>query len=560
MVRCAYELFEWSINMKNLTKVYLYQRFSSPKQELGSSLYRQGDEQRAWLERNKDWAVEAGLYEDKGLSGHTGAHLDKGSLGRLVNDIEIGRVRHGSIILVERFSRLSRMKVSETQELLRKIWKAGVTIVTAKDDARYGPEGEDDLGIQVKLLVEIHGAFSESQNRKERVLGSYNKRRDEARKGITPNIRKPFWLNSDGTVNDKHVVIKDMFELYLSGNGQRNILNQLKDKYPDLLEVQRMNPSTVIKWITSDVVLGYWRINEVERYKVYKAAVDESIYYKAQTVHEKRLHKNVNPNREWHLSGLVQCGHCGNGCSIQKSKHSWPVLRCSYKQRLARNACSSKGIFPYLLPLYFFRSNLEHFFLARLMELSQNEKANLTVSKLDIEIIKCNEKLQVLENKLLSSENEMINSLLKVMEKITAQLNELKGQREEAYSIATGNSILNWVDLKDITSDSKRLNLLFQRLDSKMVIKDDEVSFDHGDLRKTIKYLGYSRKDEAYRIEKNYADMGDLEDEHAVIFIDDQIVAYDELANMLEKMGEVTQLEANIKVLTNLHPKQVIID
>lgn len=80
MVRCAYELFEWPINMKNLTKVYLYQRFSSPKQELGSSLYRQGKEQRAWLERNKDWAVEAGLYEDKGLSGHTGAHLDKGWL------------------------------------------------------------------------------------------------------------------------------------------------------------------------------------------------------------------------------------------------------------------------------------------------------------------------------------------------------------------------------------------------------------------------------------------------------------------------------------------------
>ncbi|MCL1049850.1 recombinase family protein [Shewanella abyssi] len=545
--------------MSILTKVYLYQRFSSKGQEGGSSLYRQGEAQKSWLLKNQDWAVEAGLYEDKAMSGRTGEHL-KGSLGLLVDDIETGLVERGSIVLVERFSRLSRMKVSETQELLRRIWKAGVTIVTAKDDARYGPKGEDDLGIQVKLLVEIHGAFAESQNRSERVLGSYNKRRDEARKGVTPNLRKPFWLNKNGKLNTNSQVIKDMFELYVSGNGQRNILRILKERYPEIKRVREMNPATVMKWLTSDVVLGYWWINKVERYKVYDAAVDEALFYKVQSIHKNKLHKNVNPKREWHISGLVQCGHCGKGCSIQKSKHSWPVLRCSHKQRMGGDACQSKGTYPYLIPYYFFRSHLEHFYLGHLLQNTQSKEAKGTISMLDFEITKMNEKIDLLQSKLVESENSLMDSIFKMLSKASQTLDGLKKERDEALLLVSGKNIFDLQKIEEITKDAKKFNLMCQQLGYKMVLKEDEVYVDHEDVRKSIKYLRFSRKEEAYIIEKNFADMGDLYNDNVQIYVGDKLLNDQEADELFMDKGEITQLDAKVKAIVYLYPKQVVIN
>ncbi len=128
-------------------------------------------------------------------------------------------------------------------------------------------------------------------------------------------MRRPFWLNKDGTLNDHHVVIKDIFNWYMEGLGQQRIIVKLKQKYQSVPSVQKMNPSTVMRWLDSDVVRGMWR-----GYKVYEAAVDDTLYFNVQTVHNSRLYHNVKPDRNWPLSGLLQCGVCGRGMSIQKSK------------------------------------------------------------------------------------------------------------------------------------------------------------------------------------------------------------------------------------------------
>ena len=120
-------------------KAYLYQRFSSDQQKGNSSLFRQTEAQQAWLAIHPDVTVVK-TEVDAGLSGYHGEHLKKGSLGRLVAQIEAGEIEQGSLILVEQFSRLSRLNHDETEDFLKIIWKAGITIVTVRDNTEFPPE------------------------------------------------------------------------------------------------------------------------------------------------------------------------------------------------------------------------------------------------------------------------------------------------------------------------------------------------------------------------------------------------------------------------------------
>lgn len=229
-----------------------YQRFSSQAQLGNSSLDRQTDSQINWLKQNPDVQV-IDRFVDEAMSGWSGKNLENGSLGVLMQAIEDNIIQSGTLILVEHFSRLTRQNIDQ--------------------------------------------AWRESEWRSAKVKASYVKREKDAKKGITPKMRRPFWLDREGKLNENHVVIKDIFNWYMEGLGQQRIIVRLKGKYTDIKQVQKLNPSTVMRWLQADVVRGYWRGN-----KVYDAAVDDQLFYDVQIVHKSRLYKNVKPDRKWPLS------------------------------------------------------------------------------------------------------------------------------------------------------------------------------------------------------------------------------------------------------------------
>ena len=189
-----------TMSTKPMRIAYLYQRFSSEQQKGNSSLFRQTEAQDAWLANNPDVVVQEKLV-DQGLSGFTGAHLKKGSLGKLVSQIEAGSIPQHSLILVEHFSRLSRQNIDKAEELLRTIWTAGITIVTVRCGTEYPPSSIDDMATRIKLIVEIESAYKDSKWRSDKAKAVHAKKRIEADQGITPKIRKPFWLDTNGKLN-----------------------------------------------------------------------------------------------------------------------------------------------------------------------------------------------------------------------------------------------------------------------------------------------------------------------------------------------------------------------
>jgi len=86
-------------------RFFCYIRFSHPRQE-------DGDSERRQLDKGMNRAAEldadfVDAYTDRGLSGWTGKNRD-GDLGRMIEDVEAGKILPGDIIWVENHDRLTR--------------------------------------------------------------------------------------------------------------------------------------------------------------------------------------------------------------------------------------------------------------------------------------------------------------------------------------------------------------------------------------------------------------------------------------------------------------------
>lgn len=110
-----------------------YIRFSSERQLKGDSLRRQARLVNDWLSKNPEYYLDQDLsFRDLGKSAFSGKHL-KGGLGDFLTAIEKGLVRAGDTLLIESLDRLSRQDIDIASELLRRILRADVAVVTLAD-------------------------------------------------------------------------------------------------------------------------------------------------------------------------------------------------------------------------------------------------------------------------------------------------------------------------------------------------------------------------------------------------------------------------------------------
>ncbi|TMX40199.1 recombinase family protein [Vibrio parahaemolyticus] len=492
------------MNKENRRKAITYQRFSSVRQIGNSSLARQLDSTKEWLSRNPDVEV-IDNYVDQAMSGWSGKHLKDGSLGQLMNAIEDGIVKSGTLILVEHFSRLTRQNLRDAEKLMHRIWDAGITVVTVRDGTEYSPSAANDMSLRIRLIVEMEQAFKESEWRSAKVKASYVSREKAAREGKVPKIRKPFWLNDDGTLNHLHQSVKDMFEWYRNGWGQQRIVVALREKYADEA-IQQINPSTVMRWIKSDIVLGYWRKN-----RVYEAAVDETLYYEVQAIHKNRLYKNVNPDRQWPLSGLMKCGVCGRGMSIQKSGKSAPVIRCSSKQR--DKSCNRKTTFPYYLAHIYMMDVVLPFAQRKYTNLNSNKSLQKELLKVEDSLAKENSAMSDLKEtiKILKEQNKKTNFLLMEMQDVFERIEELETKQQDIRSsleeLSSGGISL---EAKEIAYDKDNFNIEMHKLNFRIVIGEWDISLEGlTDDAVTLKYNGYNRGTFCY--EYKYSDQEEMQ-------------------------------------------------
>src|ERR1700741_37030 len=117
-------------------RAYSYRRFSTLEQGKGHSLQRQTEAASAWAAANGVVLDEELTFQDKGVSGFTGANLETGELGVFLERVKDGTIPRGSWLLVENLDRISRQSPRKAMRVIEDIVGAGVTVVDLSDGGR----------------------------------------------------------------------------------------------------------------------------------------------------------------------------------------------------------------------------------------------------------------------------------------------------------------------------------------------------------------------------------------------------------------------------------------
>jgi DNA invertase Pin-like site-specific DNA recombinase len=221
-----------------------YLRFSDPKQGQGDSEGRQDRDFRRFCQRHNLTPLRE-VYADRGRSGYHDEHRKKGRLGELIAAARNGSIEKGTVIVVEAWDRLGRLRPDKQTKLVAELLETGVAIGICRLDDIFT---EEDFGTHkwTTLAVFIQLAYQESKQKAERVAESYDTRRKLAREGkpmpprkkdgrITQTItdRLPAWLRTDPVsgkivpIPERKLAIKRILELSAEGYGGARLARQL---------------------------------------------------------------------------------------------------------------------------------------------------------------------------------------------------------------------------------------------------------------------------------------------------------------------------------------------
>ena len=249
---------------------YSYARCSTTKQaDEGDSIRRQTEEwPRQYAQENTLHLVP--LAPDRGVSGFKGRNVKTGQLAAFLKEIEAGLIKPGSFFLVENLDRISRQEIDPATEIVKKILRAGITIVTRTPFEIYRPEILNDLGKMIMLPVIMFRANEESTTKGKRVAATKRQIRETGFTKHGKRIKKcPAWLrlSEDGkkyvAVPENAAIVKKVFRLAAEGMSQHQLLDKLNtEKVPYLGRKTVWNRSGLRFLLTSRTVLGEFQACE----------------------------------------------------------------------------------------------------------------------------------------------------------------------------------------------------------------------------------------------------------------------------------------------------------
>jgi DNA invertase Pin-like site-specific DNA recombinase len=207
-----------------------YSRFSDPKQAKGDSESRQEEMFRDFCQRHHLTPV-AEVFADRGRSGYKDEHRKKGRLGQLVALAKDGRLESGTVIVVEAWDRLGRLRPDRQTELVAELVRTGISIGVCRLNEIFS---EEDFGTHrwTTLAVFIQLAFQESKQKADRVAAAWKKRRERTRQnGELLVNRMPGWMEcANGQprlIPERAATVKRIFQLAAQGFGHTRIVSTL---------------------------------------------------------------------------------------------------------------------------------------------------------------------------------------------------------------------------------------------------------------------------------------------------------------------------------------------
>jgi DNA invertase Pin-like site-specific DNA recombinase len=206
-----------------------YTRYSDPSQAEGDSESRQADMFRDFCTHHNLTPL-AERFADRGLSGYKDEHRRKGRLGQLIAMARDGRFEPGTVIVVEAWDRLGRLRPDEMTRLVSDLVRTGVGIGVCRLNSVFT---DDDFGSDkwYTLSAFISLAYNESKQKSDRIARAWSKRRETVADKKLPG-RVPAWVERVGKegfrlIPDRAAAVKRIFALAAAGLGYSRIVREL---------------------------------------------------------------------------------------------------------------------------------------------------------------------------------------------------------------------------------------------------------------------------------------------------------------------------------------------
>ncbi|MQT34688.1 recombinase family protein [Pseudomonas helleri] len=489
---------------------FSYVRFSSDKQKHGASLKRQNDMAGTWLLNHPEYQRSELEFEDLGISGYKGKHLDN-AFGRLLAAIENGTIAKGDCVLIEAIDRAGRLAPSVMLNLLTEIVNAGVSLVSLDDGVVYddNPARSNNLFLLVAKVQQAH-QYSDALSR--RVKDAYARKRVKAAEGGGATRRTPLWLDADGKlIEDVAPIITRIFQDYADGIGERRILARVRGEHPLL---DSLNPTTIKKWLKNPTAVGRWQPRPVDGVEqpaiddVYPAVVSKELWYRVQ----KRLASGSrikSASAVYLMSGLVKCGRCGRNFGVNNTKKSPALMLCMGRQRLGKAGCDNSRSIP-MTVLDFIRSRTMQ---SAMLRAASNQKMTIGERRLieiDGELSELNKQVERLVDAI--AEFGTVPSIRTKMESVKGGIAELEKERAFLTVAPRQETISDMVDIENILmdDDQQKLNAMLQEAGyvivcdgTTMTVEEENLYDTESGNHQVFEYKGANRATETYRLIEN---------------------------------------------------------
>ena len=335
--------------------LYLYARVSTDKQakegKAGIARQKEIDAVNRTVEKFKE--LPRKWMEDIGMSAYHGVNIEKGELGVFVDLCKQRQIASRSIIAIESIDRLTRLGLTDAQELVIQIMQAGVDIFIWNNDKLYT---RDNVADTITIAIELEQAGKYSKNLSDKVIGSAEKRVQKAlsgekdEDGHTSAVRgygtDAWWSDtSSGFVKPHPVYFKiarEIIDLNLQGLGHIKIRQYLEEK--GYKSPRKASKKTGTGW-GQNLITTFHRKRALLGEKVitirdvkhvipdyYPPLCTPEEFVKMNSIKKAKRAGGTKRNAALFSGfGKMRCGFCGNTIQTFLSKASTKYERQRYK-------------------------------------------------------------------------------------------------------------------------------------------------------------------------------------------------------------------------------------
>jgi Recombinase/Resolvase, N terminal domain/Recombinase zinc beta ribbon domain len=329
---------------------YSYRRWSTKSQgnDGRDSRNRQKTSAESWIEQhgNGEYVLSKDVFEDAGKSGFKGKHIAvddfgkaKGELMRFIQLVEAGKIKKGSLLLIDSWDRFSRLPAMKTLALFNDVLSCGIgLVVTGSHDKRVVTEDllNKEPYLLMGIIMEVIRSHSESAEKSRKVILAKAAKKEKMQAGeilAHNNIPKYFTFNRDKKCyehNDNTIVVRQLIERFLSGTTLYELACDLnKRNVKTFRNGENWHPCSVRQILKNRVLIG-----EYLGCKDYvPAIIDENQFNKIQnTLGQNRLNRGKKADLSNLFKGICECEHCNHKMNVMaqnKDGLSYRYLRCS---------------------------------------------------------------------------------------------------------------------------------------------------------------------------------------------------------------------------------------